>query len=115
MKRSAEVLNDNEHDNGNDDDDDNYVHRFIPLEEGWHDVIKAKVRRKSSSVSQYRTVYLLLCVVFSDTIISLPICLIVARTIQAIDKLEAMLNGGLESGQTNVNVFGPREYVDIYT
>jgi hypothetical protein len=32
---------------------------------------------------------------------------------QAIDKLEAMLNGGLRAGQTNM--FGPREYVAIYT
>jgi hypothetical protein len=32
---------------------------------------------------------------------------------QAIDKLEALLNGGMKSGQTNM--FGPREYVQIYT
>ncbi|EEC45924.1 CULlin protein 1 [Phaeodactylum tricornutum CCAP 1055/1] len=32
---------------------------------------------------------------------------------KAIDKLEAMLNGGLKSGETNM--FGPREYVQIYT
>jgi hypothetical protein len=32
---------------------------------------------------------------------------------QAIDKLEAMLNGGMKSGQTNM--FGPKEYVQIYT
>jgi hypothetical protein len=33
--------------------------------------------------------------------------------IQAIDKLENMLNGGMDTGQTNM--FGPKEYVAIYT
>jgi len=33
--------------------------------------------------------------------------------VQAIDKLEEMLNGGMKSGQTNM--FGPKEYVQIYT
>ena len=32
--------------------------------------------------------------------------------IQAIDKLVALLNGDLPSGQ---NLFGPKEYVEIYT
>lgn len=32
---------------------------------------------------------------------------------KAIDKLEAMLNGGMKAGQTNM--FGPKEYVQIYT
>ena len=30
-----------------------------------------------------------------------------------IDKLEAMLDGGMKAGKTNM--FGPREYVNIYT
>jgi hypothetical protein len=33
--------------------------------------------------------------------------------IQAIDKLEDLLNGGMDSGQSSM--FGPREYVQIYT
>ena len=32
---------------------------------------------------------------------------------QAIDKLEDLLNGGMNSGQSSM--FGPREYVAIYT
>lgn len=32
---------------------------------------------------------------------------------KAIDKLEALLNGGMDSGQASM--FGPREYVQIYT
>jgi len=32
---------------------------------------------------------------------------------QAIDKLEAMLNGGMKQGKTSM--FGPKEYVTIYT
>jgi hypothetical protein len=32
---------------------------------------------------------------------------------QAIDKLEDLLNGGMKSGQASM--FGPREYVAIYT
>ena len=32
---------------------------------------------------------------------------------QAIDKLEDLLNGGMSSGTSNM--FGPREYVTIYT
>jgi hypothetical protein len=32
---------------------------------------------------------------------------------QAIDKLEELLNGGLSAGQQNM--FGPKEYVQIYT
>ena len=33
--------------------------------------------------------------------------------LQAIDKLEDLLNGGMQTGQANM--FGPREYVAIYT
>jgi hypothetical protein len=33
--------------------------------------------------------------------------------LQAIDKLEDMLDGGMQSGKTNM--FGPKEYVTIYT
>jgi len=33
---------------------------------------------------------------------------------QAIDKLEEMLNGGMRAGG-KTNMFGPREYVAIYT
>eukprot|EP00525_Craspedostauros_australis_P004516 CAMPEP_0198118858 /NCGR_PEP_ID=MMETSP1442-20131203/23354_1 /TAXON_ID= /ORGANISM="Craspedostauros australis, Strain CCMP3328" /LENGTH=54 /DNA_ID=CAMNT_0043777199 /DNA_START=54 /DNA_END=218 /DNA_ORIENTATION=+ len=32
---------------------------------------------------------------------------------KAIDKLEDMLNGGMKTGQASM--FGPREYVAIYT
>jgi hypothetical protein len=32
---------------------------------------------------------------------------------QAIDKLEEMLNGGLRTGKSSM--FGPKEYVAIYT
>ena len=32
---------------------------------------------------------------------------------QAIDKLEDLLNGGMDAGQSSM--FGPREYVQIYT
>jgi hypothetical protein len=32
---------------------------------------------------------------------------------QAIDKLEEMLEGGMKAGKTSL--FGPKEYVQIYT
>ena len=39
---------------------------------------------------------------------------VVAIDAQAIDKLEAMLNGGMER-QGKTSMFGPKEYVTIYT
>jgi hypothetical protein len=61
-----------------------------------------------------RCVALSICIVLSCHA-SLPnsLSLYILSLQQAIDKLEAMLNGGMKSGQTNM--FGPKEYVQIYT
>jgi hypothetical protein len=47
-----------------------------------------------------------------EHVISYPLISILAA-IQAIDKLEEILDGGMKSGTTNM--FGPKEYVAIYT
>jgi hypothetical protein len=87
--------------------------RIIPLEEGWNDEIKTRVclylpltfscscrllyfisHMKPNTVARF---YILSCIVYT----------------KAIDRLEAMLEGGMRAGQTNM--FGPKEYVAIYT
>ena len=76
--------------------------RIIPLEEGWNDEIKAKVSEQllpEGNGSCHPSRYLTRRRVGTPT--------------QAIDKLEKLLNGEMESGQTSM--FGPREYVAIYT
>jgi hypothetical protein len=84
--------------------------RIIPLDEGWNDEIKAKVSQSHRALvwvnyprvgSRKRSLSL------TDTRSRIS-----PLIFQAIDKLEAMLNGGLK-GQTNM--FGPKEYVQIYT
>jgi hypothetical protein len=85
--------------------------RPIPLEEGWHE-IKVMV-----SLSLY------LCSTHLVTKLSYFLfCMILF--VQGIDKLEAFLNGGLRSISTTgadgitaptSSMFGPKEYVAIYT
>jgi hypothetical protein len=71
--------------------------------------------------SKHQTKHILFCgyVRFSagvlklqEHVISYPLISILAA-IQAIDKLEEILDGGMKSGTTNM--FGPKEYVAIYT
>jgi hypothetical protein len=80
--------------------------RIIPLEEGWEKEIKEKVSIKHS----------IFCSLdmrdFVRVLISCPLIFLVTA-IQAIDKLEEILDGGMKSGTTNM--FGPKEYVAIYT
>jgi hypothetical protein len=87
--------------------------RIIPLEEGWEKEIKEKVSIKHIIHSVCWR-----CEIFSgfarwqEHVISYPLTSLVAA-IQAIDKLEEILDGGMKSGTTNM--FGPKEYVAIYT
>jgi len=97
--------------------------RIIPLEEGWNDEIKAKVSNGSVAghhawnfrswelellrTTSYTGKYVFFCVDFATHLIRS--CVLD----QAIDKLEDLLNGGMNSGQSSM--FGPREYVAIYT
>ena len=46
-------------------------------------------------------------------LLALLLVRLLLRSLQAIDKLEAMLNGGMKQGKTSM--FGPKEYVTIYT
>lgn len=87
---------------------------IIPLEEGWDNEIKAKVGR--GQIFGFVFVRLLHSLQFSCFLVDAA--LVVSRVShahfvfqQAIDKLEAMLNGDMKSG----NMFGPKEYVQIYT
>jgi hypothetical protein len=86
--------------------------RIIPLEEGWNDEIKAKV----SPVLCYMGCSRVLVRYLYPFICSPSISFISHLSKQqAIDKLEVMLNGGMKAGQAKTNMFGPKEYVQIYT
>ena len=100
--------------------------RIIPLEEGWEKEIRANVsaqigwvdgnlcRGEFASAAQKRIQHKRsLAAVDSLSLSHLVVNLILIASAQAIDKLEEMLNGGMKGGRTNL--FGPREYVNIYT
>ena len=71
--------------------------QIIPLEEGWNNEIKAKVGNKTEASA-----------ISSGPNTLTPFSFI----FQAIDRLENMLDGGMQ-GKTNM--FGPKEYIEIYT
>jgi hypothetical protein len=89
--------------------------RIIPLDEGWDLEIKAKVCSKCSlhdcgAVEEEHA--------FRDSIASRTdssdASLALYCISQAIVKLEDMLNNGLKAGR-QTKMFGPKEYVEIYT
>ena len=115
------------------------VPNIIPLEEGWNNEIKAKVRFFEDGVTSlddddvnvrlFHVSHQLWLLSYVDSIF-------IFFNLKAIDKLEAILNGGLRSTPSTTNgegnggavsttaapttssnssMFGPREYVAIYT